>query len=666
MRKITIIAAFVIIFAGSAAVFSQSQEHASFERAQGIFKEGITYFNRYSYLGAAEFFRKAVSVYPSHYRAREYLARSYRLAGYTDEALNEWEILYSASSNPSVKAKIDAIRYRKASFPALENWDFSEAMRINSTMSGRFRFPFPTDVAVDANKRVYVTSYKGGKIVRFGANGGQRIHVVSHTARIYGIDERKGTVIYSDFANNHVYIADENLKPEKKIGGRGSANGRFYGPQGLCFDDKGYFFVVDSGNNRVQKFTPEGEFLLKFGKGGSYEGQLSKPTDAAYMNNRVYVSDTGNGRILVFDSSGNYLSSITDEAIIMPRGLSLNGDFLVICDEKSGILLYHLNSGAVQRFQEWKDGEERFSRTYAAVFDREGILYALDHARETVFAFTPTRNMYTNLDVEISSVDIGKYPTVAVYLNVRDRSGEPVFGLDEAQFSVFEDKARVRRKSVSYLHTRARSATLILAVDRSESMRRFSSDLEWVGDFLFTRMKKNDRLKIVNFDDDYYPASQYDWSRLRALKILRDGEYSGRADLGRVLYNSISEIVATESKRAVVMISSGEGYFSAYTQQKVIDFATAHFVPVYIVSFSRENDELRTIAQKTGGEFIHVTDRKALGTIYEHINGREEYRYALVYQSLRPKNYSDWWSEISIEVVNKGQRGVEWGGYYIP
>ena len=84
MRRIILLSALAAFFAGATLLYSQSQEHASFERAQGIFKEGIAYYNRYSYLGAAEFFRRAVSVYPSHHRAREYLARSYRLAGYTD------------------------------------------------------------------------------------------------------------------------------------------------------------------------------------------------------------------------------------------------------------------------------------------------------------------------------------------------------------------------------------------------------------------------------------------------------------------------------------------------------------------------------------------------------------------------------------------------------
>jgi len=664
--KAKLLLAFTFLFVSVTALFPQSQEKASFERAQGIFKEGISYFNKYSYLGAAEYFRKAVSVYPSHYRAREYLARSYRLAGYTDEALNEWEILYTASANPSVKAKIDAIRYRKASFSSAETLDFTEASRINSGQSGRFRFPYPCDIAVDVNKRIYVTSYTGGKVVRFGPSGGQLIHTVSHTAKIYGIDVRGGDVIYSDFANNNVYLADENLKTRLKIGQKGSKDGSFYGPQGVVFDDRGYFYVVDSGNNRVQKFTPEGRFLLKFGRGGAYEGEMSNPTDIAIHRNRLFISDTGNHRVVAFDTSGNYLSAINDPLITAPRGLSVNGDMLVISDERSGILLYQISSESIQQFSKWKDGDESFSRTYGGIFDREGTFYALDHGRETIYAFTPTRNMYTNLDVEIASIDIAKYPVIAIYLNVRDRTGAPVYGLDADQFTILEDKARIRRPTVSYLSSRDRTATIVLAVDRSEAMRQYSGDLEWVTDFIFTKMKKNDRVKIVNYDDDYYTSMPYDWSRLRALKSIREGDYSGGADLGRVLYNGVADIIATESKRAVVLVSSGEGYFSAYSQQKVIDYAMAHFVPVYIVSFSRQNEDLRVIAEKTGGSYIHVTDRKSLGALYDEINKKEEYRYALVYQSLRPKNYTDWWSEISIEVVNRGQRGMEWGGYYVP
>ena len=60
--------------------FPLSDDAIKFESAKNHFKKGIGYFNQMQYLAAVEFFRKAISEYPDYYTAREYLARSYKLA----------------------------------------------------------------------------------------------------------------------------------------------------------------------------------------------------------------------------------------------------------------------------------------------------------------------------------------------------------------------------------------------------------------------------------------------------------------------------------------------------------------------------------------------------------------------------------------------------------
>ena len=40
----------------------------------------------------------------------------------------------------------------------------------------------------------------------------------------------------------------------------------FTGPRGLAIDNDGYLYVVEFGNNRVQKFTLGGDFITKWGK----------------------------------------------------------------------------------------------------------------------------------------------------------------------------------------------------------------------------------------------------------------------------------------------------------------------------------------------------------------------------------------------------------------
>ena len=59
----------------------------------------------------------------------------------------------------------------------------------------------------------------------------------------------------------------------------------------------GRLIVTDKDNHRMQVFTQEGEFMLKFGEKGSANGQFMYPWDVACNSkNQILVSDTRNHR----------------------------------------------------------------------------------------------------------------------------------------------------------------------------------------------------------------------------------------------------------------------------------------------------------------------------------------------------------------------------------
>ena len=64
---------------------------------------------------------------------------------------------------------------------------------------------------------------------------------------------------------------------------------------------EGVIYVTDTGNHRIQKFTPEGKFLVAFGSQGIGQGQFERPTDVALDDEgNIYVVDFGNNRIQKF------------------------------------------------------------------------------------------------------------------------------------------------------------------------------------------------------------------------------------------------------------------------------------------------------------------------------------------------------------------------------
>jgi DNA-binding beta-propeller fold protein YncE len=80
-------------------------------------------------------------------------------------------------------------------------------------------------------------------------------------------------------------------------------------------DGKGDVYVADHLNHRVQKFTPDGEFLAEFGSYGDGRGQLSHPTDVAVdPDGDVYVCDWANDRVQAFGPDGRFITSLIGNA----------------------------------------------------------------------------------------------------------------------------------------------------------------------------------------------------------------------------------------------------------------------------------------------------------------------------------------------------------------
>jgi sugar lactone lactonase YvrE len=81
--------------------------------------------------------------------------------------------------------------------------------------------------------------------------------------------------------------------------------GAFFGPRGIDIGPEGNVYVTDTGNNRVQVFDAQGKFLRVFGIAGDGFGQLREPAGIAVgADGEVYVADSWNHRIQDFHTSG--------------------------------------------------------------------------------------------------------------------------------------------------------------------------------------------------------------------------------------------------------------------------------------------------------------------------------------------------------------------------
>jgi DNA-binding beta-propeller fold protein YncE len=123
------------------------------------------------------------------------------------------------------------------------------------------------------------------------------------------------TVLVSDTLNNRIVRFSTEGEVLGTFGSAGSGPGEFNMPWGIGVDREDNVYVADWRNDRVQKFSPSGEYLATFGSSGSNTGELSRPADVAVdEDGQVYVADWGNERVSIFEPSGYPLTSITGDA----------------------------------------------------------------------------------------------------------------------------------------------------------------------------------------------------------------------------------------------------------------------------------------------------------------------------------------------------------------
>ncbi|MCG7965543.1 MAG: 6-bladed beta-propeller [Candidatus Thiodiazotropha taylori] len=104
----------------------------------------------------------------------------------------------------------------------------------------------------------------------------------------------------NDTMNFRVQVFDSDGQHRSTFGKQGDASGYLTQSKGIAVDSDGHIYIADALANRVQIFTQNGEFLLEFGNTGRQPGEFQMPTGLAIWNDKIFVADSYNQRIQVF------------------------------------------------------------------------------------------------------------------------------------------------------------------------------------------------------------------------------------------------------------------------------------------------------------------------------------------------------------------------------
>ena len=235
---------------------------------------------------------------------------------------------------------------------------------VESFGGGLFIWPHGIDVDPDGN--VWVTDAVGSNNI---PDGDQRGHLVYKFGPTGEVLLRLGTP-----------------------GRAGSGRDAFNSPSDVVVADNGNVFIADghnaTGNNRVMKFTSDGQFIMEWGQTGYAPGEF-RALHAIEMDSRgrIFVGDRSNNRVQIFDQEGTHLATWTQFG--RPSGIAFdtNGQIFVADSESDnvqnpgwemGIRIGDAETGWVSDFIVYQWGDTAVVLGNGAEFvavDRDGNIY---------------------------------------------------------------------------------------------------------------------------------------------------------------------------------------------------------------------------------------------------------------------------------------------------
>jgi sugar lactone lactonase YvrE len=221
------------------------------------------------------------------------------------------------------------------------------------------RFQKPRAMAIDDQQRLYIVDMTA-RIQVFDRDGNflrsWRMPAWAHGKPTGLTFDNEGNLMVADthyFRVLHFTPAGQ-LLDERTLGGTPGTNpGEFGFVTDAVQDSQGNYYVAEYGEfDRIQKFSPQGEFLFQWGGHGDALGQFQRPQNIAIdEQDLLWVADACNHRIQVFDATG-------DEPILVrhwgqegTQPGQLRYPYDLVFDDEGHIYIAEFGNHRIQKFR---------------------------------------------------------------------------------------------------------------------------------------------------------------------------------------------------------------------------------------------------------------------------------------------------------------------------
>jgi hypothetical protein len=235
-------------------------------------------------------------------------------------------------------------------YPSIHIFDFTRRKYSRIAGGPDKRLRSPSGLAIDGHDQLYVTDAQRGAILVYGSNGKFRRYI-------------------------------------------GNPQGKrlFERPSGIAVDPaSGRIFVADTPRNLVAVLNADGHMLSKVGTGteGGGPGEFAAPTDVVIRDQELFVLDSQNYRIQVFDLAGNFHASIRPETMEPSIGFSVDrAGRIYLIGPQGTVQVFQRDGHLLFRFGSTGSGHGEFIRPTAIWTDRLDRIYVADTGNHRIQSF---------------------------------------------------------------------------------------------------------------------------------------------------------------------------------------------------------------------------------------------------------------------------------------
>ena len=187
-------------------------------------------------------------------------------------------------------------------------------------------------------------------------------------------------------------------------------------PMGVTTDGK-YIYVTNTNQHNISVFDQRGKYIKSFGKKGISPGQFQFPVDVALSSEgKLYIADLKNYRIQVFSNEGEYEAYFPKEKEIKPVAITLDKNNNVVVSDilSHTIKIYKPNGVLIKEFGDYGEEEGRFQYANGVAVSNDGNIYVSDSQNMRIQIFNSNGEFLKSFNADFQ---MGQPKGISIYKN---------------------------------------------------------------------------------------------------------------------------------------------------------------------------------------------------------------------------------------------------------